>query len=102
GAHSTRPPHSFPTRRSSDLTAFVAFHVSLTFATRPQKLHKSTIFEVYCQKLQSETFWPGNQVFSFRFILAMWMASLIHWSVERLDRKSTRLNSSHVSISYAV
>src|SRR5699024_11392832 len=35
------------------------------------------------------------------FALFYWIAKLVN-PVSRLDRKSTRLNSSHVSISYAV
>jgi hypothetical protein len=34
--------------------------------------------------LESETFSPGNQGFRLRFNRAIWMASPIHWSVERL------------------
>jgi hypothetical protein len=39
-------------------------------------------FNTYC--LESETFSPGNQGFRLRFNRAIWMASPIHWSVERL------------------
>jgi len=35
-------------------------------------------------ELESETFSPGNQGFRLRFNRAIWMASPIHWSVERL------------------
>ena len=34
--------------------------------------------------LENETFSPGNQGFRLRFNRAIWMASPIHWSVERL------------------
>src|SRR5207249_10505080 len=76
--------HSFPTRRSSDLTN--------QFATDGQ-----TIFLAMRGKSDEPTLWDMRdlqRVFE-RFIKPFLK------NVE-LDRKSTRLNSSHVSISYAV
>src|SRR5699024_12061738 len=80
------PPHlhppSFPTRRSSDLNDFFP----------------ATSFQI--SNIRSGTgasnVIPGEleAVFNFRY-----STELTH---DRLDRKSTRLNSSHVSISYAV
>src|SRR5699024_12686013 len=72
--HCSRAPrdlHSFPTRRSSDLSL----------------LHDSPnvkIFEAKCQQSPSTSL------------------SVRVYSKKERDRKSTRLNSSHVSISYAV
>jgi hypothetical protein len=34
--------------------------------------------------LESEKFWPSNQGLSLRFMRAIWMASPIHWSADRL------------------
>src|SRR5690625_6309206 len=61
-------PHSFPTRRSSDLSASGAPMVSSRACSRASRAH------------------PAYSMYSPPII----------------DRKSTRLNSSHVAISYAV
>src|SRR5207249_9922577 len=79
-----RPPHrhSFPTRRSSDLATLpVAF------------------FDLSGAKIQRD----ANSVTCLRSVLmkpehSAWIDQIS----QILDRKSTRLNSSHVSISYAV
>ena len=42
------------------------------------------LFKPQDQGLESETFSPGNQGLSLRLMPAFWMASPIHWSVERL------------------
>ena len=42
------------------------------------------LFLMFTIVLESETFSPGNQGFRLRFNRAIWMASPIHWSVERL------------------
>src|SRR5699024_11832099 len=65
---------SFPTRRSSDLVG--AHHVSGTRLADLPTRHPTRLDQDY------STAWPGSGIV--------------------LDRKSTRLNSSHVSISYAV
>src|SRR5690606_2232017 len=50
--------------------------------------------------------WPGNTaLMATGFSLTAWNSALLavdSWSRENSDRKSTRLNSSHVKISYAV
>src|SRR5436305_13503668 len=68
--------HSFPTRRSSDLTCII-LHAGRLFTNRVQDI---------CSK--------EREVFSELFMH-------IIFCINR-DRKSTRLNSSHVRISYAV
>src|SRR5699024_12246104 len=69
--------HSFPTRRSSDL--------SNSSSTR------------------SEHYLSGHCVFQGSGTRPpAWTTSIVWTSVACGDRKSTRLNSSHVSISYAV
>src|SRR5438552_10159292 len=73
-----RDLHSFPTRRSSDL---------------PIIAPKSTASRIQCRLCA-----PGSSE-SFLSELTTGAHSL-HWI--RLDRKSTRLNSSHQIISYAV
>src|SRR5436305_8028370 len=73
-----RDLHSFPTRRSSDLSC--VFHVVGMPSMRHQRVHKTihhTLGDGEFQNFASPSVW---------------------W----IDRKSTRLNSSHVRISYAV
>src|SRR5690606_41797723 len=75
-------PHSFPTRRSSDLFRSIVpmWDNTARYAADAYVVHGSTP-----QKFQE------------------WLHSLINYSkVNLADRKSTRLNSSHVKISYAV
>src|SRR5439155_21297681 len=85
------PPHSFPTRRSSDLhpdvrpaerprLRRVPDEAGDGVAPRPQRLH------------QVRTDEPG----------ATWCRRCGRGATPSPDRKSTRLNSSHVAISYAV
>src|SRR5207249_9230273 len=75
-----RDLHSFPTRRSSDLW------ISDTPITRKSSFmnasRSATLAPVVAIELDDSTLYPRDRA-------------------ER-DRKSTRLNSSHVSISYAV
>src|SRR5699024_12529761 len=81
-SHSHRAPcdlHSFPTRRSSDLA-----DINLT-AHQQRRRQKKGARRLECM----DVCWLSKQVIYRR-----------HKSAE--DRKSTRLNSSHVSISYAV
>src|SRR5207253_10945423 len=93
--------HSFPTRRSSDLREplrYVAIRI---------------------RQKQGELFADGSAVKYFAVATNLWdwtPKKLLGWHREKagsieaahdvlkneLDRKSTRLNSSHVAISYAV
>src|SRR5690625_6322074 len=70
--------HSFPTRRSSDLPQYPQQKIGLCFLPSPIRLHQVYIVEAL-------------------FLLSQHISAL-----NQLDRKSTRLNSSHVAISYAV
>src|SRR5438128_7471921 len=76
-----RDLHSFPTRRSSDLSilATVGFFI-LALATAPSAVHAQATTGTISGAVtdESKAVLPG------------------------VDRKSTRLNSSHGSISYAV
>src|SRR5438874_4334952 len=83
GDHSD--PHSFPTRRSSDLRASEG-------TSRPEK-----------RRLPDEV--PNSR--SGSAPRRAWSTTTpgignLIWEPSLLDRKSTRLNSSHVEISYAV
>src|SRR5439155_20511656 len=76
--HHTPPLHSFPTRRSSDLSPE-------KFGRAP-KSYSGQIRWVNPESGWPELLWPSR----------FWI------DPSNLDRKSTRLNSSHVAISYAV
>src|SRR5207249_8510979 len=88
--------HSFPTRRSSDLTPR-----SATVRTHP--LYGSYTSPIPgARRSRSRKAWlrgPKN----FKSEMSDWTAQNLKFLGPRSqDRKSTRLNSSHVSISYAV
>src|SRR5204862_3285650 len=77
-----RAPHSFPTRRSSDLV-------------RPYSMTRicDLVISDDQGRVLNEGMWRGSaQFFTIEFSRENSM----------VDRKSTRLNSSHVEISYAV
>src|SRR5690625_7292144 len=78
------PLPSFPTRRSSDLIRPI----------RTMMNHSTS--ELFFDDLEvpAENL-IGEEGRGFRYILS-------GMNAERIDRKSTRLNSSHVAISYAV
>src|SRR5207302_9826225 len=94
--------HSFPTRRSSDLVEpFVMRHRWIVSISTNGKQKKNT----ECRQYAIERFHG-----SLRYGLSPILASANHTNFPainqatfcRKDRKSTRLNSSHVKISYAV
>src|SRR5690349_25152988 len=70
--------HSFPTRRSSDLT-------SISRRGRFDRRVDNRLERAKPVLFQRKSVGKGRE-----------------WGIHRLDRKSTRLNSSHVEISYAV
>src|SRR5207245_4555293 len=80
--------HSFPTRRSSDLDVGIGLDVAATQFVRD---------DVYELRREGLTLTSDEMVAR----LLDWLARYPIVSVEE-DRKSTRLNSSHGSISYAV
>src|SRR5690606_41747410 len=85
-------PTLFPTRRSSDLL-LLPYMLRLPSHVVPQLLIRPSSFDIY-RGIQSQRLIKlGRQRENQRFIP--------HGESE-LDRKSTRLNSSHVKISYAV
>src|SRR5699024_12256233 len=92
------PPRSLPTRRSSDLpdSAFrILYQVQNVFSVKWIKSDFMPVL-VECRgkvSLQANV-WKA-------VILTIWIAGFLLILI-RQDRKSTRLNSSHVSISYAV
>src|SRR5690606_41443751 len=76
-----RDLHSFPTRRSSDLDVHADLLGLAGMARRG-----ALVDHAHAGRLQ------GRQV----------LARVVAGGLDDLDRKSTRLNSSHVKISYAV
>src|SRR5437870_12841917 len=80
-----RPPHSFPTRRSSDLSVFA----------HPDRIVRKNVdhrnFHQRCQ--------PDRRT---QIVAEYQEARSKRPHLGSGDRKSTRLNSSHVAISYAV
>src|SRR5207302_8101728 len=84
--------HSFPTRRSSDLNGFpLDPYLRAQSATRYAGIH---VMGMQPFTVQSDGSFVGTNSSS----LVAPGASITY----KLDRKSTRLNSSHVKISYAV
>src|SRR5699024_12640251 len=79
--------HSFPTRRSSDLA----------------RLSEVQILDSLPENMGAPTQAVGNTSLMLHVEIDI-DAELkrLNKELDRLDRKSTRLNSSHVSISYAV
>src|SRR5690606_41757526 len=88
---------SFPTRRSSDL-------IVLVFAIIYQIAKASELTTILRgeEKVKKQT----NRLMAILlvafFLIGLWGLWYCHDYLMDLDRKSTRLNSSHVKISYAV
>src|SRR5699024_12540539 len=87
-----RDLHSFPTRRSSDLLSLEKLNHHDRRVRRTQKLFREAFLELIAEKEYS-------QITVTEIIKE---ADYNRATFYRQDRKSTRLNSSHVSISYAV
>src|SRR5207244_12058701 len=94
------PPLSLPTRRSSDLKqALAAARIELRAARH--KLSALGVSEASLQQLASQ---PDASLTRYE-VVAPAAGTVIEKRLtvgELLDRKSTRLNSSHQIISYAV
>src|SRR5699024_12503954 len=84
-SRNSRKLHSFPTRRSSDLNKEIE-----NFATKEEVLELKHKLEM--KELENKSYLEKIEILEKR----------VEEDKERIDRKSTRLNSSHVSISYAV
>src|SRR5439155_18060387 len=96
---SHRDLHSFPTRRSSDLGLIAVILVCVRF-------RRLAVALLMCRRLFSPV---GALTISARAgtaaaVRAMSVQADVRATTARfdIDRKSTRLNSSHVAISYAV
>src|SRR5690606_42139286 len=89
--------HSFPTRRSSDLTAPLGSLAETSFSTLT-----SGIPPFSSERTSASRSKPPGSVTPSAERIAAESADLNDWITASGDRKSTRLNSSHVKISYAV
>src|SRR5699024_12512244 len=85
---------SFPTRRSSDLTAVFLSHAHLDHSKMINYLDPA--IDLYARKETKAILKELNRTGDFLLPSPFEKANFTR------DRKSTRLNSSHVSISYAV
>src|SRR5439155_23771004 len=96
-SHDNRALHSFPTRRSSDLglliTSSIPTVTGCVFTDNDAGFNGGGLAVVGSEGAVSDCVFSGNHAYQGGGM-----------SVESstIDRKSTRLNSSHVAISYAV
>src|SRR5699024_11648968 len=87
-----RDLHSFPTRRSSDLELEEGFGIDATDIYGLSEVMGPGVALECVETKDGLTVWEDH-----------FYPEIVHpETLEPLDRKSTRLNSSHVSISYAV
>src|SRR5207249_10658090 len=95
--HTPHPPPPFPTRRSSDLTYPIALQRDRLQVDGPA-LTAFAMTRPHHNQVGISVAWTN------KFMAGGSRQDSIPESdlVDLLDRKSTRLNSSHVSISYAV
>src|SRR5207253_10280501 len=94
--------HSFPTRRSSDLEAVF---VKVTGLFRVSNVELNIVYSFDRQRVVLQ-FWIGWIVLRLNLLTYFSTSEIggyeINSRLEKIiDRKSTRLNSSHVAISYA-
>src|SRR5690606_41586985 len=95
GLPALRDLPSFPTRRSSDLLCGCAQHRLIVPEPNPvgaPVTAASNAFFFGAKQPRTVAECPSNAIDEVR----------IHQNIGQSDRKSTRLNSSHVKISYAV
>src|SRR5207253_9296921 len=99
--HPTTLP-SFPTRRSSDLPDPNAPIDPEFLAASGPWLHDYALFEALTRAHGGAPFWQWPPPLRDRSPEALAQAAHeLAPDIARIDRKSTRLNSSHVAISYA-
>src|SRR5699024_11831479 len=89
-----RPLHSFPTRRSSDLTLKIPGRIC-GFQDHCCKRQKDPYHYSVDGPQKKDSGSGGHENKKF-------LPAYFEQPYSKVDRKSTRLNSSHVSISYAV
>src|SRR5690606_42133637 len=89
--------HSFPTRRSSDL-----FPYSLRRVRSNSNSAKEMLSEVDSNTAFGSFLNFLSRILGLFVVTDANLSATLYSTVIRRDRKSTRLNSSHVKISYAV
>src|SRR5690606_42059827 len=89
-----------PTRRSSDLLA-ITDYMAATLASDPRSISR-TRFHNSVHNAAAGYWTIGAGCTAAATAVSAGPASFAQGLLEALDRKSTRLNSSHVKISYAV
>src|SRR5207253_7014368 len=97
-----RALHSFPPRRSSDLSSRVVVGVPSASASPPRKAISRRVQRAAGECHAAVTLPAGPEVSGSHFRDPQADCPGGVWSARWADRKSTRLNSSHVAISYAV
>src|SRR5699024_12371735 len=98
GTH--RNLHSFPTRRSSDLKKEYIEKLKQHQLARVLRVDKFTLAGLEATLKSYIRGQETKEIPTVRDIVQH--KEVVLEKAQRLDRKSTRLNSSHVSISYAV
>src|SRR5207302_4310858 len=96
--HDPQTLHSFPTRRSSDLASALGYRSMTAGALRELMADRTIGLRVAA--LMAETRWRMDR--HMTAITRLDARERIGLFLLDIDRKSTRLNSSHVEISYAV
>src|SRR5699024_11621561 len=100
-------PHSFPTRRSSDLYAIVGTDgIDEVHGATSQDEHEAQVTKLMMSRAAKTILVADSAKFDRRAFATVGGPEEFEMLVTDRgiseDRKSTRLNSSHVSISYAV
>src|SRR5207248_7101409 len=90
------PPHSFPTRRSSDLPALRVYVARPSAAARASAEAALRPGGLQAEQVVGVELWSADRV------RLLTVGDPDRWTSSAADRKSTRLNSSHRTISYAV
>src|SRR5699024_12681796 len=94
--------HYFPTRRSSDLKLATIVNKEMRMASARNHSATHILHKVLKEVLGEHVNQAGSLVTPERLRFDVTHFEAITKEELKVDRKSTRLNSSHVSISYAV
>src|SRR5207244_12642363 len=99
GPRTPSPPHSFPTRRSSDLARFIVVH-----GGGPQATALSQRLGIEPRLVGGRRITDAATLEVIKMVVAgqLNVDLVAALRAAGVDRKSTRLNSSHQIISYAV
>src|SRR5690606_40737481 len=97
-----RHPHSFPTRRSSDLVDLKGTALCMKYEIRQLLAQGGGGSIINISSVSGFRPQPQNiaYVAAKHGVVGMTKVAALEYGAENIDRKSTRLNSSHVKISY--